>query len=193
MMLDQAALVAPAEGIALDEPLGEADDADLEAPRRCVRCVAVPSVISTLPPPMSMTTAVRAADVDAVAGREVDEPRFLSARRSRGRGCPVCRSTSAMKSPPLSASRVALVAPATISSTLWDSAMRRNLESVWSAAPHGRRRQAAAVEAAGAEPDHFLFAVDDLERQVGAHLHHDHVDRVGADVDGSDAHAGKLC
>ena len=54
---------------------------------------------------------------------------------------------------------------------------------------HGRRRQAAAVEAAGAEPDHVLFAVDDLERQIRPHLHHDHVDRVGADVDGGDAHA----
>ncbi len=40
-----------------------------------------------------------------------------------------------MKSPPLSDSRVALVAQATISSTLCDSAMRRNLDSVWSAAP----------------------------------------------------------
>ncbi len=55
-----------------------------------------------------------------------------------------------------------------------------------------RGRQAAAVEAAGAEPDHVFFPVDDLERQIGAHLNHDHVDRVGADVDGSDAHAGKL-
>src|SRR3954469_13947581 len=39
-----------------------------------------------------------------------------------------------MKSPPLSASRVALVAAATISSTLWDSARRRNFVRVWSAA-----------------------------------------------------------
>ena len=51
-------------------------------------------------------------------------------------------------------------------------------------------REAAAVEAAGAQPDHFLFAVDDFEGQVGPDLHHDHVDRVGADVDGGDAHEG---
>ena len=49
-------------------------------------------------------------------------------------------------------------------------------------------RELAAVEAAGAEPDHFLLAVDDLEREVGADAHHDHVDRVGADVDGGEAH-----
>ena len=54
---------------------------------------------------------------------------------------------------------------------------------------HRGRRQAAAVEAAGAEPDHVFFAVDDLERQIRAHLDHDHVDGVGADVDGGDAHA----
>ena len=42
--------------------------------------VAVPSVISTLPPPMSMTTARAAADVDAVDRGLMDEARFLRAR-----------------------------------------------------------------------------------------------------------------
>ena len=97
-----------------------------------------------------------------------------------------------MKSPPFSASRVALVAAATISSTLCDSARRLNLDSVCSAALDRGWREAAAVEAAGAQPDHVFFAVDDLERQIRADLHHDHVDRVGADVDGGDAHAGRL-
>src|SRR5262249_28366627 len=46
---------------------------------------------------------------------------------------PVSRSTSAMKSPPLSDSRVALVAAAMISSTLCDSASRLNLVKVCSA------------------------------------------------------------
>ncbi len=54
----------------------------------------------------------------------------------------------------------------------------------------GRGGQAAAAQAAGAEADHVFFPVDDLKREVRAHLDHDHVDRVGADVDGSDAHAG---
>ena len=81
---------------------------------------------------------------------------------------PVSRSTWAMKSPPLSASRVALVAAAMISSTLCDSASRLNLASVCSAAVHRRRGQAPAVEAAGAEPHHVFFAVDDLEGQVRA-------------------------
>ena len=41
---------------------------------------------------------------------------------------------------------------------------------------HGGLGQAAPVEAAGAEADHFLFAVDDLERQVRAYPDDDHVD-----------------
>src|SRR3954465_6904841 len=47
---------------------------------------------------------------------------------------PVCRPTSPMKSPPVSGSRVALVADATISSTLLESARRLNFASVCSAA-----------------------------------------------------------
>ena len=54
---------------------------------------------------------------------------------------------------------------------------------------HSLRRERAAVQTAGAEADHFLLAVDDLEREIGPYLHHYHVDRVGADVDGCYSHA----
>ena len=37
-------------------------------------------------------------------------------------------------------------------------------------------------------PKSIYFAVDDLERQIGPHVHDDHVERIGADVDGRDAH-----
>ena len=50
------------------------------------------------------------------------------------------------------------------------------------------RPSARAVETAGAEPDHGLLAVDDLERQIRPHPDDDHVDGVRADVDGGDAH-----
>ena len=39
------------------------------------------------------------------------------------------------------------------------------------------------------EPHHVLFPVHDLEGQVLPDLDHDHVDGVGADVDGGYAHA----
>ena len=56
---------------------------------------------------------------------------------------------------------------------------------------HRFGREFLAVESAGAEPDHFLFAIDDFEREVRPNANHDHVDRVRADVDGGEAH-GKM-
>ena len=53
---------------------------------------------------------------------------------------------------------------------------------------HGLGRERPAVEAAGAEPDHFLLAIDDFEGQIGADPHDDHVQRVGPDVDGGETH-----
>src|SRR5262245_35987532 len=48
--------------------------------------------------------------------------------------------------------------------------------------------QRLAVEAASAEPHHHLLAIDDFERQVRTNPDDDHVDGVGADVDGGNAH-----
>ena len=53
---------------------------------------------------------------------------------------------------------------------------------------HGLGCERPAVEPAGAQPDHFLLAIDDFERQIGADPHDDHVQRVGADVDGGETH-----
>ncbi len=53
---------------------------------------------------------------------------------------------------------------------------------------HRRGRQHAPAKAAGAEPDHLFLPVHDLEGQVRLYLGHDHVDRIGADVDGGKAH-----
>ena len=53
---------------------------------------------------------------------------------------------------------------------------------------HRRLGQRAPAETAGAEPDHLLLAVHDLERVVRPDLHHDHVDGVRADVEGGYAH-----
>ena len=69
--------------------------------------------------------------------------------------------------------------------------MRSNFESACNAATLGGPRELAAVEPPGAEPDHLFLAIDDLERKVGPHAHDDHVDRVGTDVDGGEAHGGR--
>jgi len=49
---------------------------------------------------------------------------------------------------------------------------------------HCLRRERPAIESTRAEANHFLFAVNHLERHVGTDPHHDHVEGVRADVDG---------
>ena len=95
----------------------------------CCTPAAVPSVISVLPPPMSMTTAV-----PVPTSMPCTAARWMSAASSipvmTWAWIPICDSTAARKSPPLGASRTALVATATMSSTWRESARRLNRESV---------------------------------------------------------------
>ncbi len=53
---------------------------------------------------------------------------------------------------------------------------------------HRLRGERPAIQAPGPEADHFLFAVDDFEGEIGAHAHDDHVHRIRSDVDGGDTH-----
>ena len=53
---------------------------------------------------------------------------------------------------------------------------------------HGLRGQGLALEAAGSQADHLLFAVDHLEGQIGPDPHHDHVNRIRTAVDGRYSH-----
>ena len=101
---------------------------------------------------------------------------------------PVRWRIEARNSRPFSASRTALVAAATTSSTWCDSVRRLNFVSACSAERIVGSVRGTPAESARAKPDHLLLAVDDLERVVGPHLHHDHVYGVGAYVDGGDAH-----
>ncbi len=101
---------------------------------------------------------------------------------------PVSRSMRARNSPPLRASRVGAgrggenLVDAVRLGEAFELGQRLERRG------HRLGGQRAAVEAAGAEPDHRLFAVDDLEREVRADPDHDHVDGIGADVDRCDAH-----
>ena len=54
---------------------------------------------------------------------------------------------------------------------------------------HRRGGEVFSVQAAGAEPDHIFFAVNDFEGQVRTDSHHNHVDGVGSDIDGGNTHA----
>ena len=64
------------------------------------------------------------------------------------------------------------------------SELRQDLER----SVHRFRCERAAAETSGTETHHLLFAIDHFEREVGAHAHHDHVERIGSDIDGRDAH-----
>ena len=81
-----------------------------------------------------MTTATSPGDADAVDRGQMDEPGFFGARDDARRGCRSAAVIAWRNSPPFSASRVALVATAMISSTRCDSARRRNFDSTCSAA-----------------------------------------------------------
>ena len=72
-------LVALGQRIALDEALGEADDAELEAARELDRRGGAERDLDAAAADVDDDGAA-AADVDAVDGRLVDEPRFLRAR-----------------------------------------------------------------------------------------------------------------
>ena len=132
----------------------------------------------------------RAADVDAVHGGLVDETRFFGAgddhRPDAGFALDAREELAAVAGFAGGAGR-----------------HRENLVDAVRIGepPEGRQRlqrrrhrlsrERAAVEAARAEPDHELLAVDDLEGEIRADAHDDHVNRVGADIDRGDAH-GKI-
>ena len=108
---------------------------------RCT-AVAVPSVISVLPPPMSITTTLPApTSMPCTAARWMSDASSTPVMTRAW--IPVCAATASRKSPPLGASLTALVATATMSSTCRESARRLNRDSVCSAAvmapsPSGR-------------------------------------------------------
>jgi hypothetical protein len=100
----------------------------------------------------------------------------------------VSRSTRARNSPPLRASRVALVA----GGENFIDAMRfgepLELRQRLQRGVHRFGGQRFAVETTGPESHHHFLAIDDLEREIGAYSNDDHVNRVGPDVDGGNAH-----
>ena len=105
---------------------------------------------------------------------------------------PVCCVTACRNSPPFSASRVGARRDGDDLVDLVRLGQTPELGQHLQRGVHRLGRERPAVEAAGAEADHFLLAVDDLEGQIGPHPHDDHVQRVGADVDGGDAHSDRF-
>lgn len=186
----QLALVARLEGVGFHEAFGEPDDAELEAAPQLDRCPRAARDLNAAAADVNHHRDV-ARHADAINRRQMDEPGLFGARDHAWADAGLLRDRlqefAAVFGLPGGTGRHRdnLINLMGFGQT---PELRQNLEC----RVHSFRRERAAVEPAGTQPDHFLFAVDDLERQVGADLDHDHVYRVRADVDGSDAHGSVL-
>ena len=109
--------------------------------------------------PVAASTAYTAARCTSRASSTPEMTRTLR---------PVRSTTWARNSPPFCASRTALVAAASTSSTCLESASWRNRWSVSRAAAWAPSASRPTLEASGAQAHHFLLPVHDLEGQVAA-------------------------
>ena len=182
----ELAFVPRDDRIAFHEPLGQADHAEPEA---------APLLQAGSRASGDLDTA--AADVDgdgnlawhgsAVCGGQVDQPRLLGAgdhARADGgllRNGPEEFTAVFRLAHGARRNRHCFIDAMRFSQT---PELRQDLECRM----HCFRRERPAIQAAGPEADHFLFAVDDLEGEIGAHPYDDHVHRIRADVDSGEAH-----
>ena len=133
----------------------------------------------------------RAGELGVVAGRQVDEPRFLAAsddpRGDAGLGAHGVEEDAAVLGLARRArgGRDDLVHAAGLGQP---PELGKRLDG----RGHRLRGERLAVQAAGAQPHHHLLAIDHFEGAIGVHLHDDHVHGVGADVDGGDAHGARV-
>ncbi len=183
---DELSPVLRCERIALDEPLGQPDDTQLEATAELNRGTC-----------SSRDLDAAAADVHddgdiagcpyAIDGRRVDMPGFFRPGNHVWTNARLIRDgleeLAAVLGFPRGTCRDGndFVHRMRFGQT---PEFRENLKR----SMHRLRRQRLAVKTARAQPDHLFLAIDDLERQVGPDLHDDHVDGVGADVDGRNPH-----
>ena len=185
---DQPTLVAAGDRIGSHEPLGEPDDANLEAPGQLGVPGGAEGDLDAAAADVDDDPAP-AGEIHAVGRREVDETRLFLAgddlHRDPGLAVNRVQEVAAVLGLACGAGRCGddLVDVVRVGEP---AELRECLER----GRHRRRRQRLAVEPAGPEADHFLLAVHDLEGEVRSHLHDDDVDRVGADVDRCEPHDG---
>ncbi len=185
-VLRELALVAARERITLDEPFGQSDHADLETARGLNRRGVAERDLHAAAADVDHDRA-GAADVDTVDRGLVDEPCFLGAGDHTWTNAGLALDAREELSSVAGFSCRArcggedLIDAMRLGESL---ELRERLQR----RAHRLRRQRLAVEAAGAEPDHDLLAIDDFEGQIRSYANDDHVDGVGADVDGRNAH-----
>ena len=185
-VLEDLALVARLRRIALHEAFSEADDAELEAASQFDGWTGAPGDLDAAAADVDDDGDL-AGDADAVNGCLMNEPRLLGSR-DHARANPGSREDGFQEL----AAVLGLARRAGGDGDDFIDAVRlrepRELRQHLERRVHGLGGEPATVEAAGAEPHHLLLAIDHFEREVGPHAHHNYVERVGADVDGGNAH-----
>ncbi len=185
-VLHQLPLVTPGQRVALHEAFGEADDADLEAASQLNGGGSAEGNLDTAAADVHHHRA-GAAHVDAVDRGQVNQTRLLRAGDDAWADAGLLLDLRKELPAVLGFASCArcsgedFVDPVRFGKAF---EFRQRLER----RRHRFRRQRPAVETASAESDHRLFAVDDLEREIGPHEDHDHMDRVGTDIDGGETH-----
>ena len=148
----------------------------------------VPSVISVLPPPMSMTTAAALADADGVRGGQMNQPGFFGARDDP--------DAQADLAPGLGDEVSAIVGFPDRARGRGDDlvdAVRLGQPAKFRQRLHRRRRCWPAESrdsSACRRPARIMSfsLIDDFEREIRPDPADDHVQGVAADVDGRNSH-----
>ena len=185
-VLRQLALIATGERITLHEAFGQANHADLEAARRLNRRGVAKRDLGAAAADVDHYRT-RAAHVHAVYRGLMNQPCFL-----RAGDHPRSNAGLALDAGQEFAAVARLARRAGRGGEDFIDAMRLGepleFRQRLQRRAHRLGRQRLAVEAAGPEPHHDLLAIDDFKREVRSYPDNDHVDGVGADVDGRNAH-----
>ena len=187
-VLDQALFIALVERVALHVPLGQPDDAHLEALGQ-LRFLASAGDLDAAASDVD-DHGLAALDVHAIDRGEVDEPGLFAAgndaRPDSGGLGDAGEELRAVFGLARGAGRRGedLVHLVRVGQPL-------ELGQRLQGRVHGRVGELAPIETAGAQAHHLLLPVDHLERQVRADLHDDHMDGIGADIDGGKSHGVK--
>jgi len=160
-VLDELPLVARRNRIAFDEPLGEPDDADLEAPTEIDGWTGAAGDLDA-PAADVDHHADLAGESEAVSGREVNEPGFFRARQHPRANAGLCHD-SVKKLPAVFCLSNGARRAGDDVIDLMGSSQSAELGKDLQRQAHGFSREGLAVKTARAEPHHLLLAVDHLK------------------------------